>query len=53
MDKQNFETCALSDDQLDAVSGGERAMTEQQQQAMENKRLTEALKTFQQILQDP
>ena len=40
----------LSSEELDAVSGGDKA-TEAQQAEMENKKQAEALKTFQQLLQ--
>jgi hypothetical protein len=50
MDTQKVETRALSDDQLDAVSGG--APSDSQLQAMENKKQADALKGFQQALQE-
>jgi hypothetical protein len=46
MDTQKGETRALSDDQLDAVSGGDKA-TER-----EDKKQSDALKAFQQMLQE-
>jgi hypothetical protein len=64
MDAQKFELDALSDDQLDAVSGGDNkataAMTKQvqadlqaqlQQQA-EDKKAGDQIKAFQQLLQE-
>jgi hypothetical protein len=60
MKTNEVETCALSDDQLDAVSGGGKAdleaqakqnALEQAQQAAENKKQGEALSVFQQALQ--
>jgi hypothetical protein len=52
MDIQKIETCALSDGDLAAVSGGKAALTEQQQTDMENKKQMEALKAFQQALRE-
>ena len=51
MDIQKVETRALSDDQLDAVSGGDKAL-EAAQEAAENKKQSDALKGFQQALQE-
>jgi hypothetical protein len=59
MNTQKVETCALSDDELDAVSGGD-AISEQAklnaianaQQIAEDKKAGEALKGFQQALQE-
>ncbi len=52
MDTQKVETRALSDDELDAVSGGDKMTLEQAQQAAEDKHQAEALKAFQQALQE-
>jgi len=61
MDTRKFELDALSDDQLAAVSGGDKAdlaaqakqqALENAQQAAENKKQSDALKGFQQILQE-
>jgi hypothetical protein len=51
MDIQKIETRALSDDQLDAVSGGDKAL-EAAQAAAENKKQCDALKGFQQALNE-
>jgi hypothetical protein len=51
MDAQKVELRALSDDQLDAVSGGDKAL-EAAQEAAENKKQSDALKGFQQALQE-
>jgi hypothetical protein len=59
MGTQKVETDALSDDQLDAVSGGDKAdlisqakqqALENARQAAENKAQSDALKGFQQLL---
>jgi hypothetical protein len=63
MDAQKFELDALSDDQLDAVSGGDVSLGDvktqanqnalnQQQTDMENKQAAAACKGFQQLLQE-
>jgi hypothetical protein len=52
MGTQKVETDALSDDQLDAVSGGDKMTIEQAQQAAEDKKQADALKGFQQALQE-
>ena len=46
MDTQEVETRVLSDDQLDAVSGGDKA------QVVENQKQAEALRTFERVVQD-
>jgi hypothetical protein len=48
MDTQKVELRALSDDQLDAVSGGD---AEQKQQEREDKAQSDQIKAFQQLLQ--
>jgi hypothetical protein len=61
MDAQKFELHALSDDQLDAVSGGTKAdlaaqakqnALEQAQKDLEDKKQADGLKGFQQALQE-
>jgi hypothetical protein len=61
MGTQKVETDALLDDELAAVSGGDKAdlvaqakqnALEQQQTDMENKKQADALKGFQQALQE-
>ena len=55
MDTRKVETRALSDDQLDAVSGGDKAAElakQNAQQAAEAKKEWETLKGFQQALQE-
>jgi hypothetical protein len=61
MDTQKFELDALSDDQLDAVSGGDKAdlaaqakqtALENAQKDAENKKQGEALAVFKQALQE-
>jgi hypothetical protein len=64
MDTQKVETRALSDDELDAVSGGDNkaiaAMTKQAQadlqaqlqQQAEDKKAGDQIKAFQQLLQE-
>lgn len=49
MDSQKIELRTLSDDQLDAVSGGD---TETQHVDTENKKQADAIKGFQQMLQE-
>ena len=60
MDIHKFETRALSDDELDTVSGGDKAELAQQakqnalenaQQAAEAKKQADALNGFKQMLQ--
>jgi hypothetical protein len=58
MDTQKVELRALSDDQLDAVSGGDaiseqakQAALENAQRAQEDKKAGDQVKAFQQLLQ--
>ena len=46
MDTQKVEVRALSDDQLDAVSGGDKS------QEQDNRKQADAIKAFQQLLQE-
>lgn len=49
MDTQEVETRVLSDDQLEAVSGGAPSNNKAQ---VENKKQSDAVKAFQQMLQE-
>jgi hypothetical protein len=51
MDTRKFELDALSDGQLDAVSGGDMAAMEEAQKAIEAKVQSSALTGFQKLLQ--
>jgi bacteriocin-like protein len=52
MDTRKVETRALSDDELNAVSGGFFAQFVQQFQAQEGKKEGDAIKGFQQMLKE-
>ena len=47
MDTRKFELDALSDDQLDAVSGGDQALEEAHE-----KKIASSVKAFQQAIQE-
>jgi hypothetical protein len=55
MDTQKFETCALSDDQLDAVSGGDNKTPlppPAKTPPPDDRKQCDALKAFEQMLQE-